>query len=154
MPELLHYAATVNLHKLPGLAAYYSHGFETLIKRKSGGAGGEWQGAAPKYASNPISGNARMAKLADVPDLGFGGEIHRSSSPLLGMNEDRICWNTTQRSFVDCYELVTKFPCWIIRLFLGRQRCNNFEYSGKTPPQLVGHSWCRLSLSEGALESK
>ena len=90
IPELLHYAATVKLHKLPGLAPYYSHGFETLIKRKSGGAGAEWQGAARKYASNPISGNARMAKLADVPDLGSDGEIHRSSSPLLGMNEDRI----------------------------------------------------------------
>ena len=46
---------------------------------------------------------ARVAKLADAPDLGSGGEIHRGSSPLpgifvrTGINLDRALLHTGAR---------------------------------------------------------
>ena len=46
------------------------------------GPSGAWQSQNRKHRiENPV---ARVAELADAPDLGSGGEIRRGSSPLPG----------------------------------------------------------------------
>src|SRR5712692_7703988 len=43
--------------------------------------------------------NARVAKLADAPDLGSGGEILRGSSPLPGTSKEQA--SNVERSILD-----------------------------------------------------
>jgi hypothetical protein len=49
---------------------------------------------------------ARVAKLADAPDLGSGGEILRGSSPLPGTSEEVKSVKADERSLINCSGLI------------------------------------------------